>query len=78
MRTIEDHVAWTEGSSPTALSTICDEERKIVSFFFRDQVTTWTSYWNEPIPRDICRIFWRRARYDAHATMRHRKSLGLT
>ena len=65
-------IAWMGGSSPEPLLSISAAERSIVSFLFQEQVVEWTSYWQDKIPLDLCRIFWNRARGDAHATHRKR------
>lgn len=63
--------AWTGGSRPRPLRDLPFGERQYVSYLFRQQVRTWSTYWFAPVPGDIARIFWRRARYDAHATYRN-------
>ena len=62
--------AWMGGSRPHPLSELSQDEREYASYLFRQQVRTWSTYWFAPVPGDIARIFWKRARYDAHATYR--------
>lgn len=64
--------AWTGGTRPAPLLSLSAEERETVSAMFREQLADWASFWREPPPTDVLRTFWRRARYDAHAT--HRQS----
>jgi hypothetical protein len=61
---------WLGGSKPAKLGDIPPWERALVSVLFRDEVAMWQEYWREPIHRGVARTFWRRARYDAHATFR--------
>lgn len=63
-------IAWTGGCRPRPLSEISTDERATVKRLFREQAEVWTDYWCETLPFDIGRLFWRRARYDAHATFR--------
>lgn len=61
--------AWTGGSTPAPLSLTSPEERATVRAFFREQVADYVAYWGS-IGRDHLRLFWGRARHDAHATHR--------
>jgi hypothetical protein len=63
--------AWMGGSRPHPLSELSQDEREYASYLFRQQMRTWSTYWFAPVPGDIARIFWKRARYDAHATYRN-------
>lgn len=63
--------AWMGGSRPRPLLELSRDEREYVIYLFRFQVWTWTNYWNDPLPLDLARIFWKRACYDAHATYRN-------
>lgn len=65
-----DTVAWMGGSSPKKLSTLSHKERGLVSFLFAEQVAAYSGGWGEFPNLDVCRIFWNRARHDAHATCR--------
>jgi hypothetical protein len=65
------HTAWMGGSRPRPLLELDQDERCYVSFLFRQQMQTWTKYWHAPVPPETARIFWKRARYDAHATYRN-------
>jgi len=62
--------AWTGGTPPAPLMTIDRAERSMLKFFFGDQIIDWRNYYNDDPPRDVLRIFWNRARHDAHATRR--------
>ncbi len=62
--------AWTGGSRPAPLADLPADERKTVSAFFREQLADWRLAWGELPDADTLRTFWRRARYDAHATHR--------
>ncbi len=63
-------VAWMGGSRPRPLLELSQYERLYVTYLFRQQMRTWSGYWSTRAPIDVCRIFWKRARYDAHATYR--------
>ncbi len=63
-------IAWMGGSRPRPLSELSQDEREYACYLFRQQMRTWSSYWFAPVPGDIARIFWKRARYDAQATYR--------
>lgn len=63
-------VAWTGGSAPAPLLRISGTERRLVRVLFREQVAAWKDYWRRPLPADVRRILWGRARYDAHASVR--------
>lgn len=71
--TIPPRRAWTGGDGPRALGTL-GIERRTVSEFFREQVTIWRDFWHDMPDRDTLRIFWNRARHDAHATHRPRST----
>lgn len=62
--------AWTGGSNPKPLLGLDGDERALVSKLFRDQFILYFTFWKDKPTRDTLRIFWRRARYDAHATFR--------
>ncbi len=62
--------AWTGGSTPVPLSQVSAAERRTVTAFFREQLSDWASAWSDCPPADVMRTFWRRARFDAHATHR--------
>ena len=61
-------IAWMGGSRPRPLLELSRNEREYVTYLFQYQVWNWTNYWKEPLPSYLARIFWKRARYDAHAT----------
>lgn len=63
--------AWMGGSRPCPLLELIKGERTYVSYLFRQQVSTRLDFWFAPMPLDVARIFWKRARYDAHATYRN-------
>ncbi len=63
-------IVWMGGSRPRPLSELSQDEREYASYLFRQQMRTWSTYWSTPASIDVCRIFWKRARYDAHATYR--------
>lgn len=66
--------AWTGGTAPQPLAALNKSERSTVRAFFREQLNDWVAYWKELPPLDVRRTFWRRARYDAHATHREMAS----
>ena len=61
--------AWMGGDRPAPYSTLSKREKYLVSELFREQMQTYAAYWGSVIP-EVTRVFWKRARYDAHATMR--------
>ena len=69
-------IDWMGGSRPRPLLELSMGERRYVTRLFREQVDTWLDYWRDSIPMDVCRIFWKRARYDAHATYRNERPKG--
>jgi hypothetical protein len=64
--------AWTGGSKPLPILELGREERRYVSFLFREQLTIWHDYWGDYPNNDTRHIFWNRARFDAHATFRRK------
>jgi hypothetical protein len=65
-------IAWTGGDRPGPYASLSLPEKKYVSGLFKDQIRCWKNYWQggENPPWDTLRIFYKRARYDAHATFR--------
>ena len=61
--------AWTGGSKPAPLAAITPMERAMVTAYFREQAREYINFWGD-FPPDVRRLFWVRARYDAHASMR--------
>ena len=66
------HRAWTGGTFPAALGAVPTAERRYVSRLFREQCEEYIGFTGGELPGDIGRVFWRRARRDAHATFRGR------
>lgn len=62
-------VAWMGGSPPDPYNQISRQEKLLVRDLFRDQCRVYIAYWGD-LPKDMRRLFWNRARYDAHATLR--------
>lgn len=62
-------IAWTGGSKPHKYEAIGSVERAIVHELWRREALTFFYHWGN-CPLDVCRTFWKRARYDAHATIR--------
>ncbi|MDE2097479.1 MAG: hypothetical protein KGL39_09560 [Patescibacteria group bacterium] len=61
--------AWTGGSSAANFLDCRPIERDLRTVLFRQQCAEYRAFWHD-LPRDVCRIFYRRAAADAHATMR--------
>lgn len=68
--------AWMGGSRPNPwLSTSCDERKKTCQLF-REQCGYYLEAWGNLLPPspgshfEMARLFWNRARYDAHASYR--------
>ena len=69
----ESLTAWMGGSRPKPIKECSADEVALVSLLFREQFQTWHDYWKDSPSLDVARIFWNRARHDAHATMRNLK-----
>jgi len=68
-------IAWTGGSKPAALRLISSEERQLTRNIFRAAMAEVRAYWGDyrglnATALDMARVQWKRARYDAHATLR--------
>lgn len=70
MGTFRNVVAWTGGSDARPIEQVTGLERRCVRSLFRQQVIMWREFWKDRPDRDLLRIFWNRARLDAHATYR--------
>lgn len=62
-------VAWMGGSRPNQLSTVSPAEAAKCRELFQEQATIYIQAWGN-LPPEIARLFWKRARYDAHASAR--------
>lgn len=69
-RALGSVIAWTGGTPPRPIADIHNQERTLVSALFRNQILDFRAYWGELPDRDTTRIYWNRARHDAHATYR--------
>ncbi|QRM32684.1 hypothetical protein [Microvirga sp. VF16] len=63
--------AWTGGTPPRPLSQIGRLERALCRREFRRQLLEYRSCWGGLPERHLARLFWNRARHDAHATCRN-------
>jgi len=68
-------IAWTGGSRPAKWSDTAGNERKLTHDIFRASMMEVFAYWGDyrglnESSLDMARIQWKRARYDAHATLR--------
>ena len=63
-------IAWTGGSRPAAPSAISAAQAGTQKFLYCQQVETFRNYWGDYPNWDTLRIYYNRARYDAHATHR--------
>ena len=68
-------IAWTGGSRPAKWSDTTGKERKLAHEIFRASMMEVFAYWGDyrglnESSLDMARIQWKRARYDAHATLR--------
>jgi hypothetical protein len=85
-------VAWTGGDPPKPLAEISRGERRLITSAFREAMQASVDYWGDGAAlcftgtyntvshkSTLCnaRIQWKRARYDAHASIRaaHRSGL---
>lgn len=64
-------ICWMGGSRPRKSSQIDLIESATRKFLFREQVQTWRNYWGDSPDWDTLRLFFGRARHDAHATLRN-------
>jgi hypothetical protein len=85
MTTLRPTVAWMGGCRPRPLAELSADERCKVRALFRAECATYAGAWGDLLPPspvcpvsgkpvdrlDMARLFWGRARYDAHATYRH-------
>jgi len=63
-------IAWTGGDRPAMPSQVGPKFAGLQKLLFGEQVETFRGYWGDSPNWDTLRIFFRRARYDAHATLR--------
>lgn len=81
-------VAWTGGDAPKLLRDISPQELSLVRSAFRESMRASVEYWGDgaalcirpdgrPSVLDNARIQWKRARYDAHASIRDAHRSGL-
>lgn len=62
--------AWTGGDAPTAdHMSASPAYRSLVCLIYREQLAYWRAYWGDMPNADTRSIFWRRARFDAFATL---------
>ena len=62
-------VVWMGGDRPGAYSATNANEKRLCTVFFRMYCADYFSGWNECPTIEVARVFWKRARHDAHATM---------
>jgi hypothetical protein len=62
--------AWTGGSAPLPVNQLCPDELRLVVFLFREQLQEYLEYHGVFADLDTMRVFYNRARHDAHATWR--------
>lgn len=65
-------IQWMGGTPPRAPSEISPAEAGMQKFLFLEQVTVFRRYWGDSPDWDTLRIFYNRARHDAHASWRDR------
>ena len=63
-------VAWTGGSQPPPYNTTTRGHKLLISRILREQIHDYMTAWRTGPDLDTIRIFWNRARHDAHATIR--------
>ena len=63
--------AWTGGSQPPCYALSPTPRRELISYLFREQVKCYAAYWSACPSLDTVRIFWTRAKHDAHAAIRN-------
>jgi hypothetical protein len=63
-------IAWTGGSRPPSPSKASNALCGIQKALFGEQVNDFINYWGDEPNWDTLRIYFNRARYDAHATIR--------
>lgn len=62
------HKAWTGGSQPRPINEISEEECFYAMKLFHQQMEAWRSFWGDEPSEGTQRLFFNRARGDAHAT----------
>jgi hypothetical protein len=62
--------AWMGGSQPPAYKFSPRARRLLISKYFREQLQDYIYYWQSLPPVSTARIFWNRAKHDAHASIR--------
>lgn len=68
--TSEAWIAWTGGSMPADFGTVSDLEQHLVYALLTAQLAGYRAFWGAEPSDDVKRVYWNRARYDAHATVR--------
>lgn len=63
-------IAWTGGSEPLPFHAVSSLEARLVNALMDAQVAAFRAFWGKEPGTDVREIYWRRARYDAHATVR--------
>jgi len=71
------HQTWMGGSRPRPINQVTGAERRYITTLFKEQCRIFRNFWGD-LPKDMRRLFFNRARYDAHATFRneHDKTSG--
>lgn len=64
-------IAWMGGSRPPKPSQVNRNFCGLQKLLFGEQVEAFRGYWGDAPNWDTLRIYYRRARYDTHATTRN-------
>jgi hypothetical protein len=60
--------SWTGGSYAAGIQEVPADEFLLILELYREQVATWEKYWGDKPDNAMKKLFWNRARQDAHAT----------
>lgn len=63
-------IAWTGGSSPAPFASLDAPQRATVKAAYAEQCSMYEDFWGKAPDVELRRVFWNRARHDAHATHR--------
>lgn len=64
-------IAWMGGSRPAKPSQISAKQAGVQKYIFSQHVVTYRGYWHTEPDWETLRLFFKWARYDAHATCRN-------
>lgn len=63
-------VAWTGGSEPADIHSVSGLESNLAHRLYDMQLAAFAAFWGKGADQGTRELYWRRARFDAHATVR--------